>query len=102
MVIRNPPTHEELRRLACRYFGVSGIELVDAGTLVDPSPLEREVASLLAPYRDYLDHDVVFDDVHLRRVLTVAGEPAPSLDDGVIQCLIAHALGPRRARRTAS
>jgi hypothetical protein len=77
----------------CKHLGFSGIELVDAAALVDPSPLELEVARMLEPYRNYLEHDVVFDDANARRVLTRAGVPPPTLDASAMQRLIAQALG---------
>jgi nucleoside-diphosphate-sugar epimerase len=92
VVLAHPPTHEDLRALACKHLGLSGIELVDAAAFVDPCPLEREAARMLEPYRDYLERDVVFDDANVRRVLTRAGVPLPILDGSAIQRLIAQAL----------
>lgn len=92
-VLAHPPTHEDLRALACQHLRLSGIELVATAALIDPSPLEREVARMLEPYRDYLERDVVFDDANARRVLARAGVPLPAFDPGAIQRLIAQALG---------
>ncbi len=56
-------------------LGVRGFTLVDRRTAALPnlSALERRLRPMLGRYRDYLDHDVRFDDTHARRALARHG-----------------------------
>jgi hypothetical protein len=61
--------------------------------LADASSLERRVARMLAPYRDYLTQDVRFDDRRARALLDACGVPRPVLDDAALERLIGLAVG---------
>jgi hypothetical protein len=76
--------------------------------MVDPSFLENRVARMLAPYREYLEQDVSFDDSAARSLLAPAGITCSRLDEKTIDDLIAMAVSqtcrrvPTQSRRQAS
>ena len=58
------------------------LQLVDSSEeLPNRSALEMRVARLLAPYRDYLQQDVEFDDSVARRLLGRHRIEPPVIDD---------------------
>lgn len=59
-----------------------------AGSLSKPSALEARVARMLAPYRDYLEQNVRFDDTLARAVLDRCGVPRPVLDAQAVERLV--------------
>ena len=62
LVASNPPTQTDFLKLLTRHLGVGGARVTEDATLSNSSPLEARLARMLAPYREYLTHDVVFDD----------------------------------------
>jgi hypothetical protein len=77
------------------YFDLPGLSIVDAcrTPLTKPSTIERQVARLQAPYRDYFTQDVHFDDRVARELLDRLGLPRPILDAQEVRRLIGQAIG---------
>jgi hypothetical protein len=75
-------------------LGLAGLTLLDAAreTLHDPTPLERQVARLIEPYRDYFLQDVRFDDAATAAALARAGIARPTLGPADVGRLIDLAL----------
>ena len=76
------------------YFGLPGLTIVDAcrTPLVKPSSLERKVARMQAPYREYLTQDLQFDDRVARVLLDRVGLPRPTLGATEVHRIIDQAL----------
>jgi thioester reductase-like protein len=68
LVISKPPTQQAVLQMITSRLDVAGLRLIDARSepLVHPSPLERKVNRILAPYHEYLEQDVSFDDTAAR------------------------------------
>ena len=83
-------------------LGVKGIRLIDqrSEAMVDPSFLENRVARMLAPYREYLEQDVSFDDSAARSLLAPAGITCSRLDEKTIDDLIAMAVSQNLPARS--
>jgi thioester reductase-like protein len=94
LVVSDAPAQEAMLAMIADYFGLPGLSIVDAcGTpLTKPSALERQVARLQAPYRDYFTQDVHFDDRVARELLDRVGLPRPILDALEVRRLIDQAL----------
>jgi nucleoside-diphosphate-sugar epimerase len=94
LVVSKAPAQEEMLAMIADYFGLPGLSIVDAchAPLTKPSALERQVARLQAPYRDYFTQDVHFDDRVTRALLDPLGLPHPTLDAKDIRQLIDQAL----------
>jgi len=94
LVVSDAPAQEAMLAMIADYFGLPGLSIVDAcGTqLTKPSALERQVARLQAPYRDYFTQDVHFDDRVARELLDRLGLPRPMLDAQEVHRLIDQAL----------
>jgi hypothetical protein len=77
------------------YFGLPGLSIVDAchTPLTKLSTLERQVARLQGPYRDYFIQDVQFDDRGARALLDRLGLPRPILDAVEVRRIIDQAIG---------
>jgi electron transfer flavoprotein beta subunit len=75
-------------------LGLVGLTLLDAATetLTDASPLERQVARMIEPYRDYFLQDVRFDDSAAAAVLARAGVARPTLGPTDVARLVDLAL----------
>ncbi len=103
VVVPDPPSQAAMLAMIASCLGVDGLRLVDAGTagLDDSSPLERRVARRLAPYRDYLEQEVRFDDAAARSVRDRYGAPAPSLGPAAVARLVEQALGAAMPARNA-
>lgn len=95
LVVPDPPTQEAVLSTILNRFGLRGPLLVDRrqGPLENPSPLERRVARLLSPHREYLGQDVCFDDRIARGLLDRCGVPPPTPSREVLHQLIDRALG---------
>jgi hypothetical protein len=93
-VVSDAPAQEAMLAMIADYFGLPGLSIVDAcrTPLTKPSALERQVARLQAPYRDYFTQDVQFDDRVARQLLDLLGLPRPILDAQEVRRLIDQAL----------
>jgi hypothetical protein len=99
LVSANPPTQKMLLEMLSARLGLRGLKLVDAAEeLRNASPFERRVARMLAPYRDYLEHDVRFDDSNARRLLDDRDLDRPIIDSRQIDRLIELAWSPNQER----
>jgi thioester reductase-like protein len=94
LVVSDAPAQETMLAMIANYFGLPGLSLVDAcrTPLTKPSALERQVARLQAPYRDYFTQDVHFDDRVARELLDRLGLRCPILDAPEVHRLIDQAL----------
>lgn len=94
VVVPEPPTQDTMLALIAERLGVRELRLVEdgAGPLRDLSRQERAIARVVRGYREYLGQDVRFDDATARRLLRLAGQPAPSLDARAVHRLIDLAL----------
>jgi thioester reductase-like protein len=94
LVVSKAPVQEVMLAMIADYFGLSGLSIVDAyhTPLTKPSALERQVARLQGPYRDYLTQDVHFDDCVARALLDRLGLLRPMLDAHEVRRLIDQAL----------
>ena len=94
LVVSQPPTQEAMLHMIAARLGVKGLRLIDerCEPMLDPSPLENRVARMLAPYREYLEQDVSFDDRAARSLLKSVGVSCSRFDHRTIDYLIAMAL----------
>ena len=69
LVASNPPTQTDFLDMLTRHLGVGGARVTEDATFSNPSPLEARLARMLAPYRNYLTQDVLFDDAFARKWL---------------------------------
>jgi thioester reductase-like protein len=94
LVVSKAPVQEAMLSMIADYFGLLGLSIIDAcrTPLTKPSALERQVARLQAPYRDYFTQDVHFDDRVSRGLLDRLGLPRPILDAPEVRRLIDQAL----------
>jgi nucleoside-diphosphate-sugar epimerase len=94
-LVAEAPSQAATLAMIAAHFGVRGLCLVDASEhdLADASSLERRVARMLAPYRDYLTQDVRFDDHRARALLDACRVPRPVLDEAALERLIGLAVG---------
>jgi 2-alkyl-3-oxoalkanoate reductase len=94
LVVSEPPTQEAMLQMITARLGVKGLRLIDERRepLLDPSPLESRVARMFAPYREYLQQDVSFDDRAARSLLKPVGVTCSRLDGKHIDRLIGRAL----------
>lgn len=77
-LVAEAPAQEELFGVIAERAGLPGLRVVERrARLRDPSAIEAAIDAGLGRYRDYLRHDVVFDDARARTVL--AAIPRPSL-----------------------
>jgi nucleoside-diphosphate-sugar epimerase len=94
LVVSKAPVQEAMLAMIADYFGLSGLAIVDAchTPLTKPSALERQVARLQGPYREYFTQDVHFDDCVARALLDGLGLLRPILDAHEVRRLIDQAL----------
>jgi len=94
LVVSHPPTQEAMLQMITARLGVKGLRLIDerCEPMLDPSSLENRVARMLAPYREYLEQDVSFDDRAARSLLNPVGVSCSRFDQRTIDHLIAMAL----------
>jgi len=94
LVVRDAPAQRVMAAMLAERLGLTGLTLLDAATepLADPSPLERQVARMIEPYRDYFLQDVRFDDTAAAAALAPAGVARPTLGDGEVARLVDLAL----------
>lgn len=104
LVVAAAPSQEAMLGMIAERLGVRGIRLVESGegVTVSGSFLERRLARLLAPYQDYLEQDVSFDDSQTRALLDPCGVRTPMLDAGAVEHLIDLALGPTLGGRPSA
>ena len=82
LVAQNPPTQKRMLEMMSARLDLHNLQLVDSSEkLPNRSALEMRVARLLAPYRDYLQQDVQFDDSVARRLLGRHRIEPPVIDD---------------------
>ncbi len=95
LVVSDAPTQERMAGMIMARLGLTGLFVVDSRhvEILDPSPLERRVARMIAGYRAYLEQDVQFDDATARRLLDRCGVPRPLLSTAAVHRLIEQALG---------
>jgi nucleoside-diphosphate-sugar epimerase len=94
LVVRDAPPQRLMAAMLAERLGLTGLALLDAArdTLHDPSPLERQVARMIEPYRDYFLQDVRFDDAAAAAALARAGIARPTLGPADVGRLIDLAL----------
>ena len=94
LVVRHAPRQRAMAAMLAGRLGLAGLSLLDAAreTLDDPSPLERQVARMIEPYREYFLQDVSFDDAAAAAVLARTGVARPVLDDAGVARLVDEAL----------
>jgi len=94
LIDSQPPTQEAMLQMITRRFGIKGLRLIDHRfeALIDPSFLENRVARMLAPYREYLEQDVSFDDSATQAILKPLRMLCPKLDEIAMNQLIQTAL----------
>ncbi len=100
LVVSQPPTQQAILQMITYRLGVNRLRLIDERyePMRDASSLEYRVARMLAPYREYLEQDVSFDDSGARSLLGSAGIACSRLDGKAIDDLIAMALAQTRER----
>jgi nucleoside-diphosphate-sugar epimerase len=94
LVVRDAPPQRLMAAMLAERLGLPGLTLLDAATerLGDATALERQVARMIEPYRDYFLQDVRFDDAAAAAVLTRAGVARPTLGPADVARLIDEAL----------
>ena len=94
LVVRDAPRQRVMAAMLAARLGLAGLTLLDAATetLADPSPLERQVARMIEPYRDYFLQDLRFDDAAAAAVLARIGIARPTLGPADVARLIDVAL----------
>ncbi len=94
LVVRDAPRQSVMGAMLAERLGLAGLTLLDAATepLSDPSPLERQVARMIEPYRDYFLQDVRFDDRTAAAVLGRAAIAPPTLEAADVARLVDLAL----------
>jgi nucleoside-diphosphate-sugar epimerase len=98
LVVSEPPSQNEMLQMIASRVGARGLTMVDGDRpIADRSPLELKVARMLAPYRDYLQQDVRFDDTAARALFGRVGIVAPKLDGETVDRLVDVALSATRA-----
>jgi thioester reductase-like protein len=90
LVAADPPSQAEVLAAITERLGVRGLSLV--GAIARPTVLERRVERMLAAYREYLQHEVRFEDTEARRALAALGMAPPVLDREALHALIDRAL----------
>jgi nucleoside-diphosphate-sugar epimerase len=100
LVVADAPRQDAMLRMLTTRLGVRGFALVDARgrPIADASRLERRLRAMLGRYRDYLTHDVCFDDRHARRILGRHGLAPATLQGADVRRLINHAFHGRPSR----
>jgi thioester reductase-like protein len=95
LVVSKAPVQETMLAMIADYFGLPGLAIVDAcrTPLTKLSTLERQVARLQGPYREYFIQDVHFDDRGARALLDRLGLPRPILDASEVRRIIDQAIG---------
>lgn len=97
LVVADAPRQDAVLRMIAERLGVRGLTLVEASApLTDTTSLERRLHLRLGRYRDYLSHEVRFDDTSARRVLARHGAGPATLHAADVHRLIGHALRGRR------
>src|SRR5258705_133119 len=98
LVVRDAPRQRVMAAMLAERLGLAGLTLLDAAadTLADPSPLERQVARMIEPYRDYFLQDLRFDDAAAAAVLARPRIAPPALDPAGLPPLIRPALPTER------
>jgi nucleoside-diphosphate-sugar epimerase len=97
LVVSQPPTQEAILQMITSRLGVNGLRLIDERyePMLDASSLENRVARMLAPYREYLEQDVSFDDSAARSLLKPIGVSCPRLDQASVNELVHMAFSER-------
>ena len=98
LVVADAPRQDAMLRMIVEPLGVRGVTLVEAPArpAEDATILERRLRLRVGRYRDYLSHDVCFDDANARRALARHGLAPATLDAVAVGRLIGHALRARR------
>jgi nucleoside-diphosphate-sugar epimerase len=94
LVASSPPTQQAVLQMITSRLGVTGLKLIDAHCepLERPSPLEKKVNRMLAPYYDYLVQDIRFDDTAALSLLKPLDVVCPTIDQGIMDRFIDNAL----------
>lgn len=100
LVVSDAPRQASTLDMLTERLGVRGFTLVDGrmAALTNPSALERRVRLLLGRYRDYLSHEVRFDDTNTRRALNRLGLAPATWRPSDVHHLIDQALWGQDAR----
>jgi hypothetical protein len=101
LVVADAPRQDAMLRMIAEPLGTRRFTLVEAAARPagDATSLERRLRLRIGRYRDYLSHDVRFDDTGARRVLARHGLAPPTLDVADVRRLVSHALRGRRTPR---
>jgi nucleoside-diphosphate-sugar epimerase len=99
LVASSPPTQQAILQMITSRFGVTGLRLIDAQSesLEHPSPLEKKVNRMLAPYCDYLVQDIRFNDTAALSLLKRLGITCPKINQLMMNRFIDIAWRIRRA-----
>jgi thioester reductase-like protein len=95
LVVSDAPVQEVMLATIANYFGLPGLSIIDTGhtSLAKPSAIERKIARMQAPYREYMTQHLHFDDRVARSLLDRLGLPRPTLFPEEVHRLIDQALG---------
>lgn len=101
LVVADAPRQDAMLRMIAEPLGARRFTVVEAAARPagDATPLERRLRLRIGRYRDYLSHDVRFDDASARRALARHGLAPPTLDAADVRRLVSHALRGRRTLR---
>ena len=100
LVVDDAPRQAVMLDMIAKRLGVHGLTLVGpaARQLGDATPIERRLHLRLERYRDYLNHDVRFDDANTRHALARHGLAPATLRGPDVRRLVDQALRPARMR----
>jgi thioester reductase-like protein len=94
LVVADAPVQEEMLAMIADYFGLPGLSLIDTRDtpLAMPSAIERKIARMQAPYREYMTQHLQFDDRVARTLLDRLGLTRPTLFPEEVHRIIDQAL----------
>ncbi|HEX7227507.1 MAG TPA: SDR family oxidoreductase [Candidatus Binatia bacterium] len=94
LVASSAPTQQAALQMITSRLAVTGLRLIDAHCelLEHPSPLEKKLSRMLAPYHDYLVQDIRFNDTAALSLLKPLGITCPRIDQGTMDRFIDIAL----------
>jgi thioester reductase-like protein len=95
LVVSDAPMQEVMLAMIADYFGLPGLSIIDTTrtSLARPSAIERKIARMQAPYREYMTQNLQFDDHIARSLLDPLGLPRPTLHPEEVHRIIGQALG---------
>jgi thioester reductase-like protein len=94
IAVPNPPTQQIMLQLISDCLRLPNLRLFGPDeNLSNPSPLELRLATLMLPYREYLEQDVQFDCREAHRLLKDQNVEPPVIDSRQVERLMALAQG---------